>query len=1198
MDEPDDLRVGLLAVRRGRVAPDAFVTALHDWARREGWSLGRVLIERGELTREEWVGLRAAATHTPRVVSKVEPTVPFGTTVPVEIEASVQADAVGSLHFEAGEPVAIGADAAETATFPYREVGGSGGAQPGAKSGTSSSGRFRPLRLHARGGLGEVFVALDKELNREVALKEIRDGLVNETASRSRFSIEAEITGNLEHPGIVPVYSLGEHPDGRPYYAMRFIQGKTLHQAVAEYRGTVRGDVHLGRRLELRALIRHFVAVCQTLEYAHSRGIVHRDIKPSNVMLGRFGETLVVDWGLAKPVGRAEPPPSSSPGAEAPIVPSGSGSRIETQAGTTVGTPGFMSPEQAAGELDRLGPVSDIYSLGAMLYFVLAGRAPIEESDIVAAIRKTRRGDFAAPRSWDRSIPRPLDAVCMKALATDPRDRYPSARAFAEDLERWLGDEPVSAWGEPWWARVSRWGRRHRGTVTIGGLALVLVSVVSMVAAGLIQSTLTQEKALSAELMFDRSIEAFHALNCGRGLVQLAQSLGPTPARAGVLRTVIRENLGAWQASMAELRDILPFEGRVDYASFGPGGKTVLAVCAVERTGASDGAAVHVEGQLWDLKQRKLIGGPFPHGPSPALAAIRADGKVVVLAGEDGVANLWDVRTGDRIGAPIHHPSAIHDVAFAPDGETVATAGTDGYVRFWDTTTGKAREGALRHPGDVHALAYAPDGVRLVTGDEHGAARLWDLAAGGEPEVIAQHTGPIWAVAFSPQGDLAASAGNDGTIRLWSVDSDRPTARLPVLSGLGVIVSLSFSSDGKMVLSGGEDNNARAWLLEDGSERFWPIEHLGTVNSVGLSPDGESLLTVSGEGLARLWSPPEPRSQVVTKWDGELAAYTVSSDDQAVLLMGANGRARVFDRATGLSVDAPRNHNGPILAGAFAPMGRRVVTVGEDGQALLWDGQSGRALGGPFTHGAPVRHVAFLAGGESFLTGCDDGTVRLWSSTHEGPPRVLFRHVWPVRALTVSRDGLRVASSARDRARVWLTRTGEELVAPILHTGTVTALGFSPDGTKLAVSGEDKATRIWDLASGRSEGMPLRHEGSVNSVMFSPDGEHLLTASNDATARRWHVASLKPVGPPMTHGGPVLSARFLSDRAHVLTGGAEGTIRVWRLPSLIPDEPHEIVERIQIVSGLRLETANSPFGEVRALDAREWAEVRSGREAP
>jgi tetratricopeptide (TPR) repeat protein/serine/threonine protein kinase len=343
--------------------------------------------------------------------------------------------------------------------FPAGRCAGDGA----AGTPTSAGLRFRVLRPHARGGVGEVFVARDEELHREVALKEIQAAYRDHPTSRARFLLEAEITGGLEHPGIVPVYGLGVYADGRPFYAMRFIRGDSLKDAVQQFHAADKPGRDPGERsLALRQLLGRFVAVCNAVAYAHSRGILHRDLKPANVMLGPFGETLVVDWGLAKVVGR---PAGEGGAAEETLRPYLADRFPSTQVGSVIGTPGFMSPEQAAGRPDQVGPASDVYSLGATLYFLLIGKAPFDGPDGKAVLERVQRGDFPPPRRIKPEVPRALEAVCLKAMAPRPEDRYPTARALSGDVEKWLADEPVGAWREPLRLRVGRWARRHQARV-------------------------------------------------------------------------------------------------------------------------------------------------------------------------------------------------------------------------------------------------------------------------------------------------------------------------------------------------------------------------------------------------------------------------------------------------------------------------------------------------------------------------------------------------------------------------------------------------------------------------------------------------------------------------------------------------------------------------------------------------------------
>jgi serine/threonine-protein kinase len=398
---------------------------------------------------------------------------------------------------------------------------------------TSDGQRFRVLRPHARGGLGAVFVALDDELHREVALKQILHQHADDPTSRQRFVLEAEITGGLEHPGIVPVYGLGTYGDGRPYYAMRFIKGDSLKEAIEQFHGEP-GGVSAGSRspktrgadatpLALRKLLRRFIDVCNAIDYAHSRGVLHRDIKPGNIIVGKHGETLVVDWGLAKLLRKDEgermkdekDPDAAIPASS--FVLHRSSLPSETLPGSALGTPSYMSPEQAEGNLEGLGPRSDVYSLGATLYCLLTGKVPFEGDDIGEVLRRVQKGQFARPRTLDPSIDGALEAVCVKAMATKPEDRYGSCRALADDIERWMADEPVVAWREPVARQARRWMRRHQTAVATLA-ATVLVSVVGLCAVLLVQSRANRDLVASNERerqRFDLAVEAVRKFHTG-----------------------------------------------------------------------------------------------------------------------------------------------------------------------------------------------------------------------------------------------------------------------------------------------------------------------------------------------------------------------------------------------------------------------------------------------------------------------------------------------------------------------------------------------------------------------------------------------------------------------------------------------------------------------------------------------------------
>lgn len=333
--------------------------------------------------------------------------------------------------------------------------------------------RFRIIRAYRQGGLGEVLLAHDRQLDRDVAVKQIKLRWKDSIEARQRFIQEAKVTGKLEHPGIVPVYAMGTWPDGEHYYAMRFIEGDTMKDVIDRYhKCDGKADSEDDKRLQLRELLSRFVDVCNTIQYAHSKRVLHRDIKPSNIMVGPYGETLVVDWGLAKLLD--EPAEQSMTADLARALGQGDGS-TPTQAGGTIGTPQYMSPEQADGKLEDIGTRTDVYLLGATLYQILTGQPPHQGDSITDLLKRVSQGEFVRPRDKNGRVAPPLESICLKAMAARPSDRYSDPSQIADDVNRWMADQPVSVHQESVSARINRWARRHRtATSTIAASTLLL----------------------------------------------------------------------------------------------------------------------------------------------------------------------------------------------------------------------------------------------------------------------------------------------------------------------------------------------------------------------------------------------------------------------------------------------------------------------------------------------------------------------------------------------------------------------------------------------------------------------------------------------------------------------------------------------------------------------------------------------------
>jgi serine/threonine protein kinase len=464
-----NLLLGIVALQMDFIGRDDLIKAMHDWTLDKARPLSEILLKNGALDLAdcsilETLVQRHIAHHggdPEKSLSSLELIVPSRSTLESLDDPDIlqSLSKLGVTHTRAGPGADLDPDTERTGSW--------------AAAGREMGGRFRIIGLHDEGGLGSVFLARDAEVNRDVALKQMKEEIAADPQYRARFVFEAEITGNLEHPGIVPVYGKGENADGRPYYAMRFIRGDNLKVAVDRFHQDPALQSDAGaRQREFQKLLRRFLVVCETMAYAHSRGVIHRDLKPRNILLGPYGETLVVDWGLAKVVGHGE---SAAP-ADATLRPPSSSDVQATAAGSRVGTPGYMSPEQARGEIERLGPATDIYSMGATLYYMLTKQSPFADHKLPDVLLRIERGEFVRPKEIKPGVDRALEAICLKAMSLHPQDRYSSCRGMADDLEQWLADQPVGAFVEPLSTRALRWLRHRKQLVAAAGV----LSVVSL----------------------------------------------------------------------------------------------------------------------------------------------------------------------------------------------------------------------------------------------------------------------------------------------------------------------------------------------------------------------------------------------------------------------------------------------------------------------------------------------------------------------------------------------------------------------------------------------------------------------------------------------------------------------------------------------------------------------------------------------
>src|SRR5262245_5843826 len=557
MDTERHLLFGLLALRAGLIQPRPLAAAWAAWSARPDRPLADLLVERGHLTRADSAAVEVLLE---RETTKQDSKFPG-----LSADERVRRALAALEDFEAGdEPTG------PPETIQYAAVSQTG---PVPRAGP----RYALLRQHGSGGVGRIWVAWDHDLNREVALKELLPEWAERPDLCQRFLDEARITGQLDHPGIVPVHDLAQPADNRPpHYTMRLVKGRSLDEAVKDYHQ--RRPAGQAQPLERAALLQAFVQVCQTVAYAHDRGVVHRDLKGPNVVLGDYGEVIVLDWGLAKLLGHPE---ESAPLPAVTLDPAET--HDPSLPGALLGTPSYLAPEQAAGLHDLVDRRTDVYGLGAMLYEVLTGRPPFTGSNNEEVRRQVCTATPAHPCAVCPSAPPALAAVCLRALAKEPGQRYASALELAEEVRRWLADEPVQAYREPWPQRLARWRRRHRAWVRAGATALLAVAIVAVLAALQIagawrreQSNRRQAESLSAGFALERGQLLCEQGDVHAGLLWLGRSLELAAAvDAAELEQAVRVNLASWRPHLRGLKAVLPHPDRVLAAAFLPDGRAV-----------------------------------------------------------------------------------------------------------------------------------------------------------------------------------------------------------------------------------------------------------------------------------------------------------------------------------------------------------------------------------------------------------------------------------------------------------------------------------------------------------------------------------------------------------------------------------------------------------------------------------------------
>ena len=988
-------------------------------------------------------------------------------------------------------------------------------------------GSYRIVRLLGEGGMGMVYLAEQEEpIARQVALKVIKLGM-DTRAVLARFQSEQQALALMDHPNIARVYEAGSSPEGRPYFAMEYVPGVPIT------------DYCDRNRLDMRHRLELFLQVAHAVQHAHQKGVIHRDLKPSNVLvMERDGEAVpkIIDFGLAKATEK-----------------NFTEETLFTEAGVLIGTPEYMSPEQAsaAGDIDTR---TDIYSLGVLLYELLVGTVPFESKSLRGAgydeIRRIIReddppmpatrlealgpkaGEIASCRGTDagrlrKEVRGDLGWIAMKALEKDCARRYPSASEMAADIQRHLHDEPVTAGPAAPAYRLGKFVRKNRAAV-----AAALLIAVSLIAGLLVSTTYY----LRAERVSERlQLESYGAniaaaqsdlehgdlTQAGRRLDLCERKLrgwewrylnaqldSSSMARWGRGRTnryaafAFSADGGGILWSSGENLNRWPAGSRIRSGVYGGVGE----ILALSREGGRIAARPYRDRKMLHLldgvsdkpiASLGVTGGEVEcaaFAPNDSeIAAGLSDGKLLILRFSAGTAQITEqVRTG---------PAPVAVVGFSPDGSRVVSGSKDGLIQIWDAAGLRPLATLRGHSGEVTSAAFSPDGRTLASASADLSVRFWDLGAGRQIATIPPDPRPVKCLAFSSDGKHLAYGKSDGTVRVVAADSGKPIATLAG-STWGEISAIAFHpGTGQLLASWNWE--VLTWDAATWRGGLWK-QTAGHILSLALNADGSRILAVLEDGL-EIWdgrtgsaiarrSPRGPGSpNVAFSRDGTRAAW------------GFLGSVKIWDGATVRTIKA---HSAFVSTAAFSPDGKTLASGAGDQAVRIWDATTGALLRTLDLH-EPVWQVVFSPDGSQLLTVCSKRTFKLWSTASWQLAAVLEmepalrteRRGEPV----FSPDGRRIVCGFEGgKIGIWDGHSGE-LLAAIADPDAQWVRGFSPDGTRFLSSSED-VVRVWDAQSFGAL-LTLRNDEGVGSPIFTADGSRILFATADGTIRQWNIQS-------------------------------------------------------------------------------------------
>jgi WD40 repeat protein/tRNA A-37 threonylcarbamoyl transferase component Bud32 len=968
----------------------------------------------------------------------------------------------------------------------------------------------------ARGAMGIVYKARDRKLNRIVALKMTRAGQLASGNEMRRFQAEAEAAAQLDHPHIVPVYEVGE-ADGLQYISMAFVEGQSLATRVEAGPLAPR---------EAAALIR---PVAEAVAFAHAHGVIHRDLKPGNILLDAAGQPRVTDFGLAKRTDTDS---------------------MLTQAGQVVGTPSYMPPEQAEGKNDQVGPLADVYSLGATLYRLVTGRPPFQAANVVETLKQVVEREPAAPRSLNDAVDRDLNTIVLKCLEKRPERRYASATELAEDLRRYLDRRPIQARPAGAVEKAVRWCRRNpivaaslAGIAAVGMAAFVAISWSYVRAEQARQRESTQrELADQARRDAERKQQAERWERYRSNLVAATSALElNNVGAAGAALDVAPKEYRQWEWDHLYHR----LDAADAVLSAGTDFSRVLFSAHGERVATLD---AKFRPRLWDIATRKELDTLRDAG-MPWLLRISPDARVVLYNRGDVVLGTAAVAR-DRQTFRLARATTAVD-GFSPDGKLWATGIENKDIQIWDTETGQLLRQLHGHEDRPYGLAFSGDGRYLASaGDHDRTVRVWEVETGKTVHIL-EHTDRAYGVVFSPDGKrlLTVEFFPANTVRLWDVSSGKLLGTMRGHSN--EVRAYTFSPDGKRIATGAWDQTICLWDGHAGNHLATLKGHRGWINSVDFNADGTRLISASQDQTVRLWDVATGELlSVLHGHKGDVVDARFSADARTIISGSADGSIRLWDAQRAERRGVLRGHSQFVYGVAFHPDGVRVASASWDGTIRLWHATTSRQLAVlAYPKPTTVTSVALHPDGKLLASLGRDDFVRLWdidsgSEVHRFP---LKSDHWRDSRVTFGPRGDLLAAGSYDRLiHIWHVPSRTEMATLSGHKDLIRDLVFSPDGTWLASAGEkdDSCVRIWDLASRQQVQVLEGHRDCVYALAVSRDGKQLASGSLDGTVRLWDTATWQEIA-VLNHGTNVYSVAYAPDNTRLACACANNTIRLW-----------------------------------------------------